>query len=45
LQRELVLSQNIIKNPAVFGKVNENMVSTKTEEYHYVRQPAGEQHP
>jgi len=45
LQRELILSQNIIKNPNVFGRVNENMVSTKTEEYHYFRQPAGEQHP
>lgn len=45
LQRELILSQNIIKNPNVFARVNENMLSTKTEEYHYVRQTGGEQHP
>ena len=37
LQRELILSQNIIKNPTIYSKVNENMVAVKTEEYRYVR--------
>lgn len=41
LRRELILAQNVIKNPGIFNKISENMGADTTEEYRYIRDDPG----
>ena len=41
LRRELILAQNVIKNPGIFNKISENMGAETTEEYRYIREDPG----